>query len=289
MFRGGFCSRWPAGWRRARACYWRPSSWPFCCHPPDRPARPRIVHRISRRPSHHPDRYWCCLRSLWNPCPIAPLRGRPAPPRQPPRSSGQLRNPCWPPSSARCPTLNCCSLSRPAAGRRPPITARFGQALLPSPRSAAEQESLDPAGEYGIVDLAVVDPADGRVLYEEIDPLIRALRAAGFAAWLRDRAELSPKSEAYVHAGAIGDRQLSDEALAQLSGPDGYFHGGRGLGGDVLLPDRHGGPVLCRWMYQPAVADPRAGPSSAGPAVKEPRWELRLQAVAESFITSDLE
>ena len=164
-----------------------------------------------------------------------------------------------------------------------------GQAVLPSPRSAEEQENLDPVGEYGVVDLAVVERPDGRVLYEEIDPLIRALRAAGFAAWLRDRAELNPKSEAYLHAVAIGDRQLSDEALAQLSGPDGYFHGGRGLGGKVLLPDRHGGPVLCRWMYQPAAADPRAGPSSAGPAVKEPRWELRLQAVAESFITSDLE
>jgi hypothetical protein len=162
-----------------------------------------------------------------------------------------------------------------------------GQAILPSPRSAAEQESPDPAGEYGIVDLAVVDPADGRVLYEEIDPLIRALRAAGFAAWLRDRAELSPKSEAYVHAVAIGDRQLSDQAVAQLSGSDGYFIGGRGLGGEVLLPDPHAGPVLCRWMYDPAAADLRAGPVSAEPAVTEVRWEMRLQAVAESFITSD--
>jgi hypothetical protein len=164
-----------------------------------------------------------------------------------------------------------------------------GEAVLPSPRSAAEQENPDPGGEYGVVDLAVVERADGRVLYEEIDPLIRALRAAGFAAWLRDRAELNPKSEAYVHAVAIGDRQLSDEALAQLSGPDGYFHGGRGLGGNVLVPDPHGGPVLCRWMYQPAAADLRAGPALAGPAVTEPRWEMRLQAVAESFITSDPE
>ena len=162
-----------------------------------------------------------------------------------------------------------------------------GQAILPSPRSAAEQESLDPAGEYGIVDLAVVDPADGRVLYEEIDPLIRALRAAGFAAWLRDRAELSPKSEAYVHAVAIGDRQLSDEALAQLSGADGYFLGGRGLGWDDLLPDPHGGPVLCRWMYHLATADLRATPASAEPVVTEVRWVMRLRAVAESFITSD--
>jgi len=164
-----------------------------------------------------------------------------------------------------------------------------GEGILPSPRNPTGQENPDPAGEYGVVDLAVLDPADGRVLYEEIDPLIRALRAAGFAAWLRDRAELSPKSEAYVHAVAIGDRQLSDEALAQLSGADGYFFGGRGLSHDVLIPDPHGGPVLCRWMYQPAAADLRAGPASAGPAVTEARWELRLQAVAESFITSDSE
>ena len=164
-----------------------------------------------------------------------------------------------------------------------------GEAILPAPRSGAEQENPDPGGEYGIVDLAVVDPADGRVLYEEIDPLIRALRAAGFAAWLRDRAELSPKSEAYIHAVAIGDRQLSDEALAQLSGADGYFLGGRGLGRDVLLPDPHGGPVLCRWMYQLAAADLRAAPASARPVVTEVRWEMRLQAVAESFITSDPE
>jgi hypothetical protein len=162
-----------------------------------------------------------------------------------------------------------------------------GEAILPSPRSAEEQENPDPGGEYGVVDLAVVERAEGRVLYEEIDPLIRALRAAGFAAWLRDRAELSPKSEAYVHAVAIGDRQLSDQAVAQLSGSDGYFFGGRGLGGEVLLPDPHGGPVLCRWMYRPEAADPRAGPASPRPAVTEPRWEMRLLAVAESFITTD--
>jgi hypothetical protein len=161
-----------------------------------------------------------------------------------------------------------------------------GEAILPSPRGSVEQVGPDPGGEYGVVDLAVVGPA-GRVLYEEIDPLIRALRAAGFAAWLRDRAELSPKSEAYIHAVAIGDRQLSDEATAQLNGPDGYFRGGRGLSGERLNPDPHGGPVLCRWMAEAMSTDLRVGGLNGRPAPTELRWELRLEAVAATFITED--
>jgi hypothetical protein len=162
-----------------------------------------------------------------------------------------------------------------------------GAAILPAPRHSLGQDAghpaFDPSGEYGIVDLAVVDPADGRVMYEEVDALIRALRAAGFAAWLRDRAEISPKSEAYVHAVAIGDRQLSEAARNQLYGPNGYFRGGRGLEGEAASFDPHGGPLLCRWM---APAETEIGVVSTGLPL---RWEARLKAAAEAFLTSDPE
>lgn len=161
-----------------------------------------------------------------------------------------------------------------------------GQAILPSQRNPEGGSEPEPDGEYGVVDLAVVT-SDGRVLYEEVDPLIRALRAAGFAAWLRDRGELSPKAEAHIHAVAVGDRQLSAEARAQLNGPDGYFFGGLGLDAESPAPDRHGGPVLCRWMREAATADPRAAPSAGIVAGVELGWKDRLAAAAQSFVTED--
>ena len=112
----------------------------------------------------------------------------------------------------------------------------------------------------GAVDLSVLRRDTYTVLWDDIEPLIRALRAAGFAAWLRDYGELSADSPIHIHAIAIGDRELSGPAQAQLTGESGYFRGYTGLpiasyGGP--FPDRHGGPILCQWMLDLGYRDLR--------------------------------
>lgn len=117
----------------------------------------------------------------------------------------------------------------------------------------------------GAVDISVRSPVDGSVLDKEIDPLLKALRVAGFAAWLREPDELGPGSVIHIHAIAIGDDELSPAAAEQLTGDYGYFRGYSGLppeyGGPSL--DRYGGPVLCRWMLDLGYADlrPQATPT----------------------------
>ncbi len=81
----------------------------------------------------------------------------------------------------------------------------------------------------GAVDLSVIQYGTYKVLYDDIEPLILALRTAGFAAWLRDFEELYPGSPIHIHAIAIGDRDLSPAAEAQLTGEEGYFRGFNGL------------------------------------------------------------
>jgi hypothetical protein len=77
----------------------------------------------------------------------------------------------------------------------------------------------------GAVDISVMRLNTNSVLYSEIEPLVRALRTAGFAAWLRDWDELGEGSGIHIHAIAIGDKELSPEALDQLTGSFGYFRG----------------------------------------------------------------
>jgi len=114
----------------------------------------------------------------------------------------------------------------------------------------------------GAVDLSVKSRIDGSVLDEEIEPLLRALRVAGFAAWLREPNELVAGSIIHIHAIAIGDEELSPAAAEQLTGEFGYFRGYSGLppgyGGPSL--DRYGGPILCRWMLDLGYADLREKP-----------------------------
>jgi len=102
----------------------------------------------------------------------------------------------------------------------------------------------------GAIDLSVLRKGTYTVLWDDVEPLIRALRAAGFAAWLRDYGELYPDSPIHIHAIAIGDQELSVSARDQLTGPSGYFRGYSGLPAPdgVPTPDRHGGPILCQWM-----------------------------------------
>jgi hypothetical protein len=112
----------------------------------------------------------------------------------------------------------------------------------------------------GAVDLSVMRRGTYSVLWDDIGPLLAALRAAGFAAWLREYGELHPDSGIHIHAIAIGDQELSNAAEAQLTGLAGYFRGLSGLpfaAGESPTPDRYGGPVLCQWMIDAGYRDLR--------------------------------
>ncbi len=102
----------------------------------------------------------------------------------------------------------------------------------------------------GAVDLSVRSSLDRSVLTDDIEPMIYALRVAGFAAWLRDTDSLYPDSPIHIHAIAIGDRELSPAAFAQVNGDGGYLNGFDGLPSDYggPNPDSHNGPIICRWM-----------------------------------------
>ena len=77
----------------------------------------------------------------------------------------------------------------------------------------------------GAVDLSVIQYGTYKVLYQDIESLIVALRTAGFAAWLRNFDQLYAGSPIHIHAIAIGDRDLSIAAQDQLTGEFGYFRG----------------------------------------------------------------
>jgi hypothetical protein len=107
----------------------------------------------------------------------------------------------------------------------------------------------------GAVDLSVMRTGTYQVVWEDIEPLVRALRAAGFAAWLRDLDELYPGSPIHIHAVAIGDIELSQAAVDQLTGPRGYFRGFTGIPYGEAAFDRHGGPIVCQWMLDLGYGD----------------------------------
>jgi hypothetical protein len=110
----------------------------------------------------------------------------------------------------------------------------------------------------GAVDISVIQYGTYEVLYDDIEPLIQALRTAGFAAWLRDFDQLYPGSPIHIHAIAIGDRDLSPAAQEQLTGEFGYFSGYNGLPqpeGDAPVQDEHGGPIMCKWMVEMGYED----------------------------------
>lgn len=110
----------------------------------------------------------------------------------------------------------------------------------------------------GAVDLSVLRRGTYTVLWDDIEPLLHALRAAGFAAWLREYGELYEDSPIHIHAIAIGDRELSDAAREQLTGDAGYFRGYDGIpvsAGERPTLDRYGGPILCQWMIDLGYQD----------------------------------
>ena len=112
----------------------------------------------------------------------------------------------------------------------------------------------------GAVDLSVLRRGTYTVLWDDVGPLLHALRAAGFAAWFREYGELYADSPIHIHAIAIGDQELSPAAEDQLTGPAGYFRGYSGLPpveGKASTPDRYGGPLLCQWMSELGYQDLR--------------------------------
>ena len=112
----------------------------------------------------------------------------------------------------------------------------------------------------GAVDLSVLRRGTYTILWDDIEPVLQALRTAGFAAWLREYGELYEGSPIHIHAIAIGDQQLSDAASEQLIGDAGYFRGYDGIpvpAGGSPIPDRYGGPILCQWMIDLGYLDLR--------------------------------
>jgi hypothetical protein len=113
----------------------------------------------------------------------------------------------------------------------------------------------------GAVDISVRVALTSSVVLSETEQLdlVRALREAGFAAWLRFPADLKPPVALHIHAIAIGDAELSEAARQQLDGPEGYFRGDDGVPPAQGGPhrDRYGGPVMCGWMTRLGFADLR--------------------------------
>jgi len=135
-----------------------------------------------------------------------------------------------------------------------------GYALTQGSYTDAVAASFGTHAGGGAVDISVMRQGTYTVLWDDIEPLLHALRVTGFAAWLREYGELHADSPIHIHAIAIGDEELSDAAENQLTGPAGYFRGLSGLPfaeGQSPTPDRYGGPILCQWMIDLGYQDLR--------------------------------
>ena len=135
-----------------------------------------------------------------------------------------------------------------------------GHAITQGSYSNSVEASFGTHSGGGAVDLSVLQRGTYTVLWDDIEPLLGALRAAGFAAWLREYGELHPDSPIHIHAIAIGDQELSAAAQEQLTGEAGYFRGFSGLPVSLYgppTPDRYGGPVICQWMIDLGYRDMR--------------------------------
>jgi hypothetical protein len=135
-----------------------------------------------------------------------------------------------------------------------------GNAITQGSYTAAVSASFGTHSGGGAVDLSVMRQGTYMVLWDDVEPLLRALRAAGFAAWLREYGELHADSPIHIHAVAIGDQELSPAAEEQLTGEAGYFRGYSGLPVAMYgapTPDRYGGPLVCQWMIGLGYRDMR--------------------------------
>ena len=135
-----------------------------------------------------------------------------------------------------------------------------GYAITQGSYNRSVEASFGTHSGGGAVDLSVLQRGTYTVLWDDIEPLIHALRAAGFAAWLREYGELYQDSPIHIHAIAIGDQELSPAAQEQLTGEAGYFRGFSGLPVSMYGPptaDRYGGPIICQWMIDIGYRDLR--------------------------------
>lgn len=129
--------------------------------------------------------------------------------------------------------------------------------------STTEDASFGTHAGGGAVDISIRVKSNPQLILSEAEAneLVLALRQAGFAAWLRLPNDLIPPVPTHIHAIAIGDAELSPEARRQIDGPEGYFKGLDGVipeyGGPH--PDRHGGPLVCRWMAEAGYTIDRSG------------------------------
>ncbi|MBN2556943.1 MAG: LysM peptidoglycan-binding domain-containing protein [Anaerolineales bacterium] len=122
-------------------------------------------------------------------------------------------------------------------------------------------------------------------LYVEVDPLVRALRVAGFAAWFWDWDEQFLGSNPMIYAIPIGAASLSAEVEDLLFGDAGYFYGYRGIRDGQPLLDPHGGPIICAWMIDQGLAseDMVANLPRIGTPLGD--WQTELEQRAATFIT----
>ena len=135
-----------------------------------------------------------------------------------------------------------------------------GYAITQGSYNRSVEASFGTHSGGGAVDLSVLRRDTYTVLWDDIKPLLRSLRAAGFAAWLREYGELHADSPIHIHAIAIGDQELSPAAQEQLTGEAGYFRGFSGLPVSMYGPptaDRYGGPIICQWMIDIGYRDLR--------------------------------
>lgn len=137
-----------------------------------------------------------------------------------------------------------------------------GYSITQGSYTSSEPASFGTHDGGGAVDLSVMRPRTWTILYDDLEPLIHALRVSGFAAWVRNYGELYPDSPIHIHAVAIGDQDLSPAAREQLNGTFGYFRGYTGVPivDGPPAPDRHGGPILCQWMIDMNYQDLRGNP-----------------------------
>ncbi len=165
------------------------------------------------------------------------------------------------------------------------------RAITQGSYSPGEAASFSTHDGGGAVDISVRVYSGGAILYHEIEPAIRALRAAGFAAWLRQTDELYEGSPIHIHAIAIGDRELSKAAQEQLTGQFGYFQGYSGIPQDdgIPDPDPHGEPVICKWMEDLGYSDLREMTTPVIPQWAQAGWQERLRKAGEGYLAETMD
>jgi len=139
--------------------------------------------------------------------------------------------------------------------------------------------------ENGALQIGMISGNGFDTRYGEVEPLIRALRVSGFAAWFWDWDEQYLGSEPVIEAIPIGDDALPEELHQLVRGSAGYFDGYRiWLDGQRGM-DPHGGPIVCQWMVDDGLVD--VDQAANLPRVGTPlgEWQRQLQEIAASFIT----